>query len=354
MKAVSRKFLENLLATIGPSGYEDEASAVWAREAESFAQVRVDSHGNTVATLNPGGSPRVMLAGHVDELGFIVTHIDEEGFLYVAPVGGWDPQIPQGQRVWIRTRQGRVTGVFGKKPVHTMSPEDLKKVPKIEELWVDIGARNREEAAGIVEIGDPLVLAWGFEELRNGICVSRGIDDKTGAFVVLEALRLLSEMNPKAEVHAVATVQEEIGLRGAHTSTFDIRPDVAIAVDVTQATDHPTMGDNKKQAGEVKLGGGPVIARGPNVNPRLFEHLQATAKEKGIPYQVRGLARGAGNDANAMQLVAGAKAAGIVALPNRYMHQPVELIHLEDLENSFTLLAEAIAAMDSDEQFRPW
>lgn len=347
MKDISRNFLTRLLETIGPSGYEEGPAAVWRNEAECFAtSVRGDVHGSSHAVINPGGRPRVMLAGHIDEIGFVITHIDDDGFLSFAPVGGWDSQVAVGQRVTIKTRSGPIAGVMGKKPIHVIDPDDRKKVTKLEDLWIDIGATSAKDATAAVEIGDPVVLRWGCEELRNGRIVSRAIDDRSGAFVVLEAARLLAtELSPSAEVHAVATSQEEIGLRGAQTSAFGIDPQVGIAVDVTVATDHPKMCQEQRTGGKIQIGKGPVLYRGPNANPRLFDLLVRTAQDEKIPYQVAASGRATGTDANTIQTSRSGVATALISIPNRYMHSPCEMVSLEDLEGCYTLLAKAVAAI---------
>jgi len=352
MEARSLEFLKKLLRTISPSGFEEEAARVWLGEARTFAdRVWTDAHGNAYALVNEGGSPRVMLAGHMDEIGLMITHIDEQGFLYFTTIGGWDPQILQGQRVWVRTREGRVLGVIGKKPIHLLKNEAREKVAKVEDLWIDIGVKSKEEAEKLVQIGDPAVLAYEPQELRNGLLVARGVDDKVGAFVVLEAARLLSKLNPKAEVYAVATVQEEVGLRGARTSAFAIDPKVGIAVDVEFATDFPTMDAEKKRLGAVELGKGPVLVRGANINPKLFELLVETAQAEGIPYQLVGAPGGTGTDANVIQLTRAGVATGLLGVPNRYMHTPCEIVSLSDLENTCKLMAHAVARIDDATAF---
>jgi len=347
MEQRSLEFLKRLMETISPSGFEQEAALVWTEEAKTFAErVWTDAHGNAYALVNEGGSPRVMLAGHMDEIGLMITHIDDQGFLYFRPIGGWDPQILQGQRVWVRTREGKVPGVIGKKPVHLIKQEERDKVTKIEDLWIDIGVKNKEEAEKLVQIGDPAVLAYGFEEFRSNLVMARGFDDKAGAFVVLEAARLLSKLNPKAEVYAVATVQEEVGLRGARTSAFAIDPKVGIAVDVEFATDFPAMDAEVKRLGEVKMGAGPVIVRGANITPKVFDLLVEVAKERGIPHQLIGYPSGTGTDANVIQLTRAGVATGLLGVPNRYMHSPCEIVSLEDLESTFKLMAYAVERID--------
>ena len=354
MKEESYDFLRRYMETISPSGYEEEASRLWCQEAEQFAdRTWVDMHGNSFALVHEGGDPRVMLAGHADEIGLMITYIDENGYLAFTGIGGWDPQVLPGQRVRIRGKTGPVLGVIGRKPIHLLPEEERKKVVKLEDLWIDIGAKGKEEAASLVEIGDPAVLDYAFAALRNDLVVARGLDDRVGAFVVLEAARLLAPMKPKAEVYTVATVQEEIGLRGAKTSAFGIDPKVGIAVDVGFATDTPVMESEKKKVGEVTLGKGPLIARGPNINPPLYQLLIETAKKKDIPYQIEGAPRGTGTDANAIQLTRAGVATGLVSVPNRYMHSPCEIVHLGDLENAAKLIACAVAKINDTMNFLP-
>ncbi len=354
MDRKAKAFLKKLMETMSPSGFEGEASQVWQARAKEFADsVRVDVHGNTIAALNEDGKPRVMLAGHIDEIGLMIRYIDDQGFLYFAPIGGWDVQIVQGQRVWIKGKKGKlISGVIGKKPIHLMDPKERESVPKMHDLWIDIGAKDKKDAEKLVDIGAPAVLAYGFEELRNGIVAARGFDDRVGAFVVLEALRYAKEYGIQAALFAVATVQEEIGLRGARTSAFGLNPDVGIAVDVTFATDQP--GVDKKRIGEVKLGGGPVIARGPNINPKVFDLLVQTAEEEKIPYQVEGIPYGTGTDANVIQLTRAGVATGLISIPNRYMHSPCELVSLKDLDNAAKLIAAFVHRLSEKTDFTPF
>ncbi|MGC9529316.1 MAG: M42 family metallopeptidase [Candidatus Bipolaricaulaceae bacterium] len=349
-----RGFLGRFLATVSPSGFEEDASRVWLDEAGGFAdRTWRDLHGNAFAVLNEGAGPRVMLAGHMDEIGLMISWIHENGFLYFRGIGGWDPQVLPGQRVWIKGKAGPVLGVIGRKAVHLLEEEDRKRVVKLEDLWIDIGARSREEAEGRVSIGDSGVLAYGMEQLTDDLLVARGIDDRIGAFVVLEALRLLTELRPAGAVYAVATVQEEVGLRGAQTSAFGIDPQVGIAVDVTHATDSPGMETERKKVGEVKLGGGPVLARGANVNPRLFNMLVETARRHDIPYQVEPAPGGTGTDANAIQLTRAGVATVLISVPNRYMHSPCEMVSLSDLQHAARLAAHTVAQVTKDTDFLP-
>ncbi len=355
MKAKSKTFLKNLVHSISPSGYEDEAAAVWRKEAQTFADKIVrDTHGNTDAIVNPGGNPRIMFAGHYDEIGFIITHIDDKGFLWIGPVGGWDPQIAQGQRVTVRGKNGHVPGVTGKCPIHLQKPEMRKKVMELDDMWVDIGVSSRKEAERLVSVGDPLVLADQYEDLEGGLAVARGFDNRAGAFVVLEAARMLSKLKPKAEIHAVATAQEEIGLRGAKTAAYGIDPQIGIAVDVTFATDQPGLGNAVKRENSIALGKGPVLTRGPNINAKLFDLLVKTAKANKIPYQVNAEPRGTGTDANAIQLNRAGVATALVSIPNRYMHSPCEMVSLKDLEACAKLLALTCVQITSRTNFVPF
>jgi endoglucanase len=347
MNKVSKQFLTDLINAISPSGYEQCAAAVWKEYARTFAdRIETDVHGNSHAVINAGAPVKVMLAGHYDEIGFLISHIDDKGFLWIAPIGGWDPQIAQGQRVEIIGNHGRrVRGAVGKIAIHLQEPEQRKKVSEIKDLWVDIGVKSKKEAEKLVSIGDPLVVQYGFEELENGRAVGRAFDDRAGAFAVLEAGRLLAKKKCACEVHCVATVQEEIGLRGAKTAAFGIEPHVGIAVDVTFATDHPNLGSVVNQEGKVELDGGPVVTRGPNINPKLFELIVATAKEEKIPIQIVAEARGTGTDANAIQLNRAGVATALISIPLRYMHSPCELLSLHDLEAVSKLLAAVVAKL---------
>lgn len=355
MKASSKQFLQELVSAVSPSGHEDEVAKVWEKEAEKFAgSISRDTHGNTDAVVNPGGNPRIMLSGHYDEIGFLITHIDDDGFLWIAPVGGWDPQIVQGQRALVRSRKGRVKGVIGKCPIHLLKPDARKRVMELGEMWVDIGATGRKDAERHVEIGDPIVLDHPFVELLGDRAVSRAMDNRSGAFVVLEAARRSKSMKLAAEVHAVATVQEEIGLRGAKTAAYGINPLVGIAVDVTFATDQPGIGDAVRREGRIKLGEGPVLTRGANINQKLFELMVKTAKAEKIKIQITGEPGGTGTDANALQLSRAGVATALVGVPNRYMHSPCEMVSLKDLDACAKLIACTCARITPRTSFIPF
>jgi putative aminopeptidase FrvX len=341
MTPESLAFLKSLLDTPGPSSFEIAPARVWRREAESHAdEVRADVGGNSYATLNPSGRPRVMFAGHIDEIGVMVTHIDDEGFLSFDTIGGWDPQVFVGQRVRLLGRGGPITGVVGKKAIHIMDKDDREKVSKVETLWIDIGASSRGDAERQLRIGDPGVMAAGVLEFPNGRLVSRSIDNRIGAFVVLEALRLLAaEDKPAAAVTAVATTREEIAATGggARSSAVALEPDVAVVVDVTHATDYP--GVDKRRHGDYRLGGGPVLSRGASVSEVVFELLVAAAEGEGIPYAIEAASRDTHTDAEAIFNAHRGVATALVSVPNRYMHSPNEMIALEDLDRTARLLA---------------
>ncbi|HEY8484321.1 MAG TPA: M42 family metallopeptidase [Longimicrobiales bacterium] len=355
MESSSLEFLKRLLDTPGPSGFEAAVARVWREEAERFAdRVTADVSGNSFATVNEGGSPRVMLAGHIDEIGLMITHIDDDGFLYVDGIGGWDPQVLVGQRIRILGKDGHVLGVVGKKPIHLMKGDEKEKASKLTDLWVDIGVRGRDAVLRRgIRVGDPAVIDAGVVELGEGLIASRAIDNRIGAFVVLEALRLLSQDRPRAEVTAVATAQEEIGYQGggARTSAYRLDPQVAIVVDVTFATDSP--GVEKKELGDHRIGGGPVLTRGSAAHPVVFERLVEVAEREGIPYSIAASPRYTSTDADAIYLSRAGVATGIVSVPNRYMHSPNEIVSLEDLERAARLIAAFVRDLGPDTDLVP-
>ena len=351
MESSAKKFLKNILETPSPSGYEEPVQRIVREYAGNFADVRTDLHGNVIAAVNPGAKLRVMFAGHADQIGLIVTFINENGFIYTNPIGGWDPQQLIGQRMTIHTAKGPIPAVISRKPIHVLDEEERKQVVKLKDMWLDVGAKNQSEAAELVRVGDCVTLELGFQEMRNGFANSPGMDNKTGLWVAMEAARRAAKNKLNVAVFAVATVQEEIGLRGAATSAYGVDPQVGIAIDVTHATDCPTM--DKTQNGDLKLGGGPVLARGPNMNPIVVERLRKTAEEAEIVVQWEAIGRGTGTDANAIQLARGGKAAGLVSIPNRYMHSAVEMCSLDDLDHAADLLAAFVASLEADADFTP-
>src|SRR5688500_15205954 len=334
-------FLSELLHARSPSGYESEAQKVFDHHVKPVASAYAkDAMGNRIATLNPKGDPVLMLAGHMDELGLLITYVNKEGFIYFDTVGGHDLSVISGRRVLIQTENGTVKGVTGKRAIHLMDDEDRKKVPKKHEIWIDIGARSKAEALERVAIGDVATYDHELELIHGSIGTARAFDNKVGAYIVGETLIRLSKEKAglAAKVVSVATSQEEIGVRGATTAAYSVDPHIAVAVDVGHATDHPDC-DNRKY-GETKLGGGPILCRGANINPRVYERLLKAAKKLKMPYQIEADPRPTGTDARAIQMGRGGVATGLVSVPLRYMHTPSEVVDLEDVERCVELLVE--------------
>jgi putative aminopeptidase FrvX len=344
-------FLKRLLDTPGPSGFESAPARVWREEASHFSQVRGDVAGNSIAEVNPQGSPTIMLAGHIDEIGVIVTYIDDDGYVFIAAIGGWDAQVLVGQRLRFIGRHGDVLGVVGKKPIHLIKNEDRDKATKLTDLWVDIGATSRNEAEARLSVGDPGVIDSRTMVFPHDRIVSRSIDNRIGAFVVLEALRRYAEEPGAARVVAVATTQEEIAYHGggALISATRVNPQMAIVIDVTFATDHPGM--EKKELGEHKLGGGPVLTRGSIVSPVVFTLLRTTAERLEIPFTVHAAGRDTATDADAIHIAREGIATALVSVPNRYMHSPNETVSLADLDRAASLLAGACRAVTAETDF---
>ena len=343
--------LRRLLTAPGPSGYETAPATVWREAAEGFAEVSGDTLGSSVAQVaGTADGPLLALVGHIDEIGLIVTHVADEGHLHFIGVGGWDAQILVGQRVEVITREGSIPGVIGKKPIHLLKDEDRKKVAEVKDLHIDVGAAGGEEARGMVRIGDVAVIAAEPVELPNRRVASRSLDNRLGAYVALEAARLVAEAGgAPGAVAAVAPVQEEITFGGARTSTYALEPAVAIVIDVTHATDAP--GIELRELGKHELGSGPVIERGSIISPRVFELLHDTAEAEGIPFTVAASARSTGTDADAVHISRAGVPTGVVSIPLRYMHSPVEMVQLDDVEAAARLLAAFARALPADASF---
>jgi endoglucanase len=331
--------LRSLLTATGPSGYEAAPAAAFAKACEPFADVETDIMGTVTARVaGTAGGPALAIVGHIDEIGLIVTHIEDSGFVRFIGVGGWDPVILVGQRVEVATRDGVVAGVVGKKPIHLLKDDERKKAAEMKDLHIDIGANDGDEARAKVRIGDVAVIAGEPVELPNDRVVSRSMDNRLGCFVAYEAARLVAEAGgAPGDVVAVAAVQEEITFGGARTTAHSLRPDLAIVVDVTHATDAPGVDENEN--GRHHFGSGPVIERGSVLNPRLFELLHAAAEEEGIPFTLSASAGRTGTDADAIHFSRGGVPTGLVSLPLRYMHSPVEMVQLDDVHNAARLIA---------------
>lgn len=352
MESASYEFLRALVEAGGPSGYEQPVQAIFKRQAEEYgAEVEIDVLGNAIATVNAEGGPRVMLAGHADEIGFLVRWIDDDGYIYFAPVGGWDAEIPVGQRVTVYTEHGPVPGVIGKRAIHLMDEEDRKKKSDLSKLWIDLGVSSKEEAEQVVRIGDPITMRQPLERLRGDLVTAKSFDNRMAVWVCAETLRLLQGREFQAAVYSVSTVQEEIGLRGARTSAYGVSPPVGIALDVCHSTDYPDS--DKRKVGDIRLGRGPVVSRGANINPRVFDLLVRAAAEEGIPIQIEAAPAGTGTDANIMQLNQAGMATGLISVPLRYMHTPCETLSLSDLENAARLCAAFITRVTPETSWIP-
>ena len=350
MQKKAKDFLRKLLSTPSPSGYERPVQDVVREYVAGFADdVTTDAHGNVIVRRGSGDGLRVYLAGHCDQIGLLVSYVDKSGFLYMQTVGGWDPQQLVGQHVTVWAKDGPVPGVVARKPIHLLTPEERAKVVDIKSLWIDIGASTKDAALELVRIGDPVTFELGMRELQGGLAASPKMDNTTGLWVVIEALRRASDL--RCTLYSVSTVQEEIGLRGARTSAYGVDPHVGIAVDVTHATDCPTI--SKFQEGEIDLGGGPVVFRGPNINPVVCEGLLETAASEEIEVQLAAVARATPNDANVIQLTRSGVATGLVSIPNRYMHSAVETISLSDIDRAADLLAAYVSGLTGEEDFTP-
>jgi putative aminopeptidase FrvX len=331
--------LRRLLTAPGPSGYEQPAAAVFRDAAGAFAEITYDTVGSTVARVK-GTRDGLLTAvvGHIDEIGLIVHHIDDNGFLWFTGIGGWDPVILVGQRVELSTRDGRIPGVVGKKPIHLLKDEERKQAPELRNLHIDIGAKDGDDARAKVRIGDVAVIAGEPIELPNNRVISRSMDNRLGCFVVLEAARLVAEAGgAPGDVAAAAVAQEEVTFGGARTTAYSLDPDIAIVVDVTFATDAP--GTEEKDIGRHKFGSGPVLTRGSTLHPEVFELLHAAGEAEGIPFTVAATARSTGTDADAFHISRAGVPSAVVSIPLRYMHSPVEMVQLDDVENAAKLIA---------------
>ena len=354
MDSSALAFFRTAIGTPSPSGFEEPIQSVVRDYIRGFAsEVRTDVHGNVIASLGNTEGPRLMYAGHCDQIGMLVSHIDDEGFIYAQTIGGWDPQQLVGQAMTIWADGGPVPGVISRKPIHLLSSSEKNQVVQLEQMWIDIGASDREEVDKLIRIGDPITLQLTHANLQNQMVAGPGMDNKTGMWTVMDSLRRCSAgaSDLSCHLHSVSTVQEEIGLRGARTAAGSIDPSVALAVDVTHASDCPTIDKNKQ--GNIRVGGGPVIFRGPNINPKVAARLIELCESNSIDYQLAAIGRAAPNDSNVLQIHGGGVATGLVSVPNRYMHSAVEVISLEDIERVAELLALFAQALTPECDFIP-
>jgi putative aminopeptidase FrvX len=353
MRDQSLKFLETLINTPSPPGHEARSQRVWLNYVTQYAEETfTDSHGNAVAILNKGGSPRVMLAGHADEIAMTVNYIDENGFIYVRRLGGVDPAITKAQRITIHAKNGAVNGVVGNLAPHLMREEPERKVPKMRDLFIDIGVKDRKEAQKLVSVGDPITLNDKFELLRNDLAIARAFDNRIGTFAVAETLRLLTESGRKlkAEISAVSNIMEEVGLLGARQIAYSLKPDTALVVDVTHATDYP--GVSKIQHGDIAIGKGPTITHGGCNHPEVVARLEKVARDEKIKLQHEAMSATSGTDTDVIFWTRGGIPSGLISLPNRYMHSPVELVSLKDLKQIPELMAAFALSLKAGEQFK--
>lgn len=347
-------FLRRIIATPSPSGFEQKVQQVIREEVQHYTdEMHTDVHGNVIAALNPNGRPRVMLTAHCDELGFIVRYIDEQGFLYFAPIGGYDPATLPGSRVHIQTPSGAILGVIGTKAVHLQNADERSKKTAIKDLWFDIGAADREEAQRLVPIGSIATRVAELEPLRGDLVVSRALDNKSGIFTIVEAMRRLHEQRSQlsAGAYFVSAVQEEVGLRGARTSAYSVDPQIAIVVDAGFTSDHP--GTSKQDIGEVKLNGGPLITVGGFTNPRVYELLVKVTNEAGFAYQLDVQSASTGTDADAIQVARGGVATGLLSIPSRYMHTGSEVVSLQDIDQTAEVIARFVLALNEETNVIP-
>ncbi len=353
MEKKSKDFLFKLLTTPSPTGFEQWIQRVVRDQMKKYADtIETDLHGNVIVGINTKAKRRVMLAGHCDQIGFMVKHITKDGFVYLAPLGGIDTGVLFGAHLTIHADKGPVEGVVGRKPIHAQTGEERDRAKaEMDKIWLDIGAKNEKEALKRIAIGDPVTFKLGVTELGNDLIVSPGLDDRVGLFVAMEALRLCAEGKLNVGLYAVSTVQEEVGLRGARTAAFSVDPEVGIAIDVAHAYDNP--GHDANKSSPCKLGGGPGITRGPHTNPVVERALVAAAKKSKIPWQPSPSSGMLGNDANAIQVSRGGVATASIGIPNRYMHTQVEICSLKDLEHSAKLLAAFVKSIDAKADFRP-
>ena len=354
MDDTARRFFEQIVETPSPSGYEQPVQKLVRKYVEPHSDaVTADVHGNLIAAFGDADGPRLMYAGHCDQIGMLVSHIDENGFLYAQTIGGWDPQQLVGQAMTVWTDDGPVSAVISRKPIHLLTQKERGEVVSLEQLWLDIGAADQDEAKQRVRIGDPVTFDLRFRTLLGDNVSGPGMDNKSGLWTVIEAFRRASAegLSLRCHLHSVSTVQEEIGLRGAKTAAGRINPDVAIAVDVTHASDCPTI--EKSQQGDIGVGRGPVIFRGPNINPKVAARLIEIAEANSIDFQLASIGRAAPNDSNVLQVHGAGVATGLVAIPNRYMHSAVEVVSLSDIDNAARLLQLFAQHLGPDDSFVP-
>lgn len=345
-------FLKRLVETTGPSGFEQQIQQIWRERVQgAAASVATDTLGNVTAILNPSGSPRVMIEAHIDEIGFIVKYIDDDGFLYFSPIGGFDPSTVPGNRVRLMGKNGPVLGVLGRKPTHVLSKEERDRGPEIKNMWIDIGAANRHEAESLISIGDAGGRQYGLERMHGNLLVANSFDDRVGAYIVAESFLALAAANPKVCVVAVSAVQEEIGLRGAVPAAYGANAEIGIACDVTWTSDHPQA--PKTELGDVRVGAGAVLERGAANNAKVVDRLAAAANAAGVKYQMTADPRGSGTDEYVMQLSRSGMATGLISIPTRYLHTASEVLSTDDVDACVAVMTRFVQDLDENVDVTP-
>lgn len=345
-------FLRSLVETTGPSGFEQRAQKVWINRVRDVAEdVKVDHMGNAIASINRDGNPRVMIEAHIDEIGFIVKYIDDDGFVYFAPIGGFDASTLAGNRVSIEGANGPVLGVIGRKPTHLIDPEERKQAPNIKNMWIDIGASSKQEAESLVGIGDAGGRRTGVERLRGSLITGNSFDDRVCCYIIAEVFRALAQSTPAAGVYAVSAVQEEIGLRGARVAAYEVNPQIGIALDVIWTSDHPHS--SRTELGEITTGKGPVITRGASTNPRVYQRLIEAARGEGVPYQIEAAPSATHTDEDVMQLARGGVATGLISVPTRYLHTASEVLSTDDVDAAVRILTRFVQDLDGPVDLTP-
>lgn len=344
-------FFRELVYSPSPSGYEFYSQKIFRHFAQEYSLDTItDLHGNVIVEKKGLSSYKLMLIAHIDEVGFIVKYIDENGFIYFKKIGGIDNSILQGLRVNIYSEKGIIKGIIGKNSIHSQEKDDLK-FSKSEDLWIDIGTNNKKETELLISVGDIITYEPFFEVNSNGFITANSTDDKAGIFVISQLIKLLHDKNVFPTLYFVSSVQEEIGIRGAKTSAYNIFPDICIAIDVAHSTDYPSA--DKRKLGDISLGKGPIIAKGANISPKLFDLLKITATSNNIDFQIEALPECSGTDIREIQTIKSGVATALISIPNRYMHTPNEIIHSKDLDSIVELILKFIVNIDKEIDLRP-
>jgi putative aminopeptidase FrvX len=355
MEPASKQFLYDLLCTPSPTGREQPVQRLIHDRFKGVAHsIEPDVHGNLILALNPRAKRKVMLAGHCDQIGFLVKYISPDGYIYLDTIGGTDYGVILGEHLIIHAKSGPIEAVVGRKPVHLQQGPEVQQIPAGSKIWLDVGARHEKQARERVSVGDYVTFRLAVTELQNDFISSPGLDNKAGLFVCLEVLRRCAQLKCEFGLYVVSTVQEEIGSRGAATATSQIEPDVGIAVDVIPATDDPGYDLPPQRYVPCGLGSGPTISTGPNTNPVVERKLLDAARHLQVPWQADPSGKTAANDARVIQIADSGVAAASVGVPQRNMHTQVEIVSLADVENAVKVLVGFMESIDDKTDFRPF